>query len=190
MNNYRRAVARTFSSPGGQRWFWESLARYHALALRLAAGAQLRPDPGSTRRGGAPRGADTGDMEFQVPGADDSEAETVYQQLADAFSLTAAPLAERLESITWEADGDVMTATVGQTLNGQRTETRRGGSFTRTSADPATVLAIFPGEPTYVVTDAKPISSVPSSWNNPVTIGTKSIQTSTRFDPAGRQPIG
>jgi hypothetical protein len=64
-------------------------------------------------------------------------------------------------------------AEVGEELRGERTtrQLRRGELIERTEtlSSASRVLAIYPGSPFTVVTDAQPITSAPSEWANPFT---------------------
>lgn len=122
---------------------------------------------------------------FFVPEASDLDAETTYEALA-AFARCVVPsLDKRVFQIEWRHHGDEWTATVGSSLHGKRTRTRtvRGArrEVTTPLSSSARVLAIFPGNPYVVVTDAQPIGPRPSDWANPFMAG---IPTSVRrFDP-------
>jgi hypothetical protein len=77
------------------------------------------------------------------------------------------------QSIAFSQDGAQWVAEVGQELRGQRTtqQLRRGELLERTEtlASAARVLAIYPGTPFVVVTDAQPITGTPSEWADPFT---------------------
>ncbi len=103
-------------------------------------------------------------------------SETVYAELAKFAGAHSQPVDRRIASITWLHDGEVWTATVGQTLTGESTRKRtRGGrkvDVTENLRDPAKVLAIFAGPPCYlVVTDARPFATSVSHWANPLMAG-------------------
>jgi hypothetical protein len=74
-------------------------------------------------------------------------------------------------------------AEVGAELRGRRTtrQLRRGELVERTEelTSATRVLAIYPGAPYAVVTDAQPITGAPSEWANPFTAEPESV---TRFD--------
>jgi len=96
----------------------------------------------------------------------------------------AAPeLSQRVYSIAYTHNGEEWVATVGQQLRGvQRRKVRSGGTSVEREcpvADPATVLAIFPGSPYIVVTNHRIAANVVSKWENPFMAGQpKSV---TRF---------
>ena len=64
-------------------------------------------------------------------------------------------------------------ASVGEELSGRRTTRllRRGEliEHTETLSSSSRVLAVYPGTPFVVVTDAQPITGTPSEWANPFT---------------------
>ena len=111
---------------------------------------------------------------FFVPRASDAEqAERLYDAFAEFAGCEPAAPAERVRSITFAHDGAQWVATVGEELRGERTtrQLRRGELIERTEHLPSTsrVLAVYPGSPFTVVTDAQPITSAPSEWANPFT---------------------
>lgn len=113
---------------------------------------------------------------FSVPHAETpEEAERVYASFAEWCRVPVPPPGKRIHSITYVHDGEEWTATVGEQLRGRRTRTmrRKAGptEVTTRLSDSATVLAIFPGSPYLVVTDARPITSRPSGWENPFMAG-------------------
>ena len=64
-----------------------------------------------------------------------------------------------------------------------RTQQLRGGELverTETLASAARVLAVYPGTPFVVVTDAQPITGTPSEWANPFLAQPDQV---TYFDP-------
>ncbi len=112
---------------------------------------------------------------FFVPNTTSETEEAVLADLA-AFAGQSTPEARRrVYSITYTHDREEWTATVGRTLRGinQRTSRLRGRVVQRKHrvSDSAIVLAIFPGSPYVVVTNARPIGNVPSAWNNPFYVG-------------------
>jgi hypothetical protein len=111
---------------------------------------------------------------FFLPRAtDDEQAERLYEALADFAGCEPAPRGQRVRSIAFTLDGATWVAEVGEELCGRRTtqQLRRGELIERTEelGDPARVLAVYPGTPFLVVTDASPITGTPSEWANPFT---------------------
>ena len=88
-----------------------------------------------------------------------------------------------MQAIAFTADGARWVAEVGAELRGRRTtqQLRRGELLERTEdlASGTRVLAIYPGSPYVVVTDAQPITGAPSEWANPFTAEPDDV---TRFD--------
>jgi hypothetical protein len=112
---------------------------------------------------------------FFVPAATPENQETVYVDLAK-LGRCAVPLVERrIYSITYTHDGEEWTATVGQHLKGVRYRTSRvkGQKVEREQrlSDPAVVLAIFAGDPFFVVTNHRIVGNVGSRWENPFMAG-------------------
>ncbi|MGY1857548.1 hypothetical protein [Modestobacter sp. SYSU DS0290] len=121
---------------------------------------------------------------FFVPrSADAEQAERLYDALAEFAGVEAAPAAERVRAITFRQDDAVWHAEVGEELRGERTTRllRRGEvlEHTETLTSASRVLAIYPGSPFSVVTDAQPITGAPSEWANPFTAVPDQV---TRFD--------
>ena len=111
---------------------------------------------------------------FFLPRAgDDEQAERLYDALAEFAGCEPAPPGERVRSITFTYDGAQWTAEVGEELHGVRTtqQLRRGELVERTEqlSSASRVLAVYPGRPFTVVTDAQPITGAPSEWANPFT---------------------
>lgn len=110
-----------------------------------------------------------------MPKASRDETERIYQELAEWCQRPIPNVDQRIYEIEWEHDGEEWTAIVGEKLRGQRVRVRRRRGRdveTRTPlSDSATVLAIFAGEPYFVVTDARPLGSVVSAWVNPLMAG-------------------
>ena len=111
---------------------------------------------------------------FFLPRAsDDEQAERLYDALAEFAGCEPAPPGERVHSIAFTHDGAQWIAEVGAELTGRRTtqQLRRGELIERTEelGSPSRVLAVYPGKPFTVVTDAQPITSAPSEWANPFT---------------------
>src|SRR5690606_20188448 len=98
--------------------------------------------------------------QFFVPQPPDWPAgtpEELYAQFAKFANSPPLPPDRRIESITFMHDGEEWTATVGEKLHGRRRRApRRGQSRSTDEAlhDRATVLAIYRGLSTMVVTDA------------------------------------
>jgi hypothetical protein len=124
--------------------------------------------------------------DFFLPIAETSDqAEGIYTQLAALCRIPVPPADQRIHEIRWTHDGDDWVATVGKPLSGQRVRLRKRKQgrveITERLADPATVLAIFPGNPYLVVTNARPVGGATSSWENPFMAG---IPSSVRlFEP-------
>ncbi|MCO7220331.1 hypothetical protein [Klenkia sp. PcliD-1-E] len=111
---------------------------------------------------------------FFLPRAEDpDQAERLFEALAEFAACEPAPRGDRVASITFEADGVVWTATVGEELRGTRTtrQMRRGELLEHTVelTSATRVLAVYPGRPCTVVTDAAPITGAASEWANPFT---------------------
>lgn len=111
---------------------------------------------------------------FFIPFADsDEQAERVYAGFAKSCATQVPEIGKRIYSITYAHNGSIWTATVGQQLSGTKTVTKgQGRSKVQRShsvSDPATVLAIFAGNPYYVFTNGN--LSVRSSWENPFLAG-------------------
>jgi hypothetical protein len=112
---------------------------------------------------------------FFVPRASDAEqAERLYDAFAEFAGCEPAPRSERVHAVTFVQDGAEWVAEVGRELHGERTTRllRRGELIERTETLTSTsrVLAVYPGSPFTVVTDAQPITSEPSEWANPFTV--------------------
>ena len=97
---------------------------------------------------------------------------------------TAGGERERVHSIAFTSGGVQWVAEVGAELSGLRTtqQLRRGELIERTEtlSSPTRVLAVYPGRPFTVVTDAQPITGTPSEWANPFTAEPDRV---TLFDP-------
>jgi len=109
---------------------------------------------------------------FFLPRAgDDEQAERLYDALAEFAGAEPAPAGRRVRSITFSHDGARWVAEVGEELSGRRTtqQLRRGELVERTEqlSSSTRVLAIYPGTPFVVITDAQPITGAPSEWANP-----------------------
>ena len=121
---------------------------------------------------------------FFLPRAsDDEQAERLYEALAEFAGCEPAPPGQRVRSITFTQDGARWVAEVGAELRGERTtqQLRRGELIERTETLTSTtrVLAVYPGTPFVVVTDAQPITGTPSEWANPFTAQPEEV---TPFD--------
>jgi hypothetical protein len=109
---------------------------------------------------------------FFLPRAsDDEQAERLYEALAEFAGCEPAPPGRRVRSIAFTQDGARWVAEVGEELTGLRTtqQLRRGELIERTEQLSSTtrVLAVYPGTPYVVVTEAQPITGTPSEWSNP-----------------------
>jgi hypothetical protein len=109
---------------------------------------------------------------FFLPRAsDDEQAERLYEALAEFAGCEPAPRGQRVRAIAFPQDGAQWVAEVGEELRGQRTtqQLRRGELIERTETltSSTRVLAVYPGRPFVVVTDAQPITGTPSEWANP-----------------------
>jgi hypothetical protein len=107
---------------------------------------------------------------FFIPGVDETKHDECYQELARAISVPAAPLGQRVYSITFRHNGEVWTATVGKELTGyaEKKVRVRGRMTERTVqlSNPSTVMAIYEGSPFYVWHDNKS-----KTWANPFLAG-------------------
>ena len=112
---------------------------------------------------------------FFIPNTPDNQAEEVLTELAKWCGIEPPAPEDRVYEIYWTHDGDEWTAVVGRQLRGTRTRRRRrkGGTVdvTQSLSDAATVLAILPGNPYFVITDARPIGHAVSAWANPFMAG-------------------
>ena len=109
---------------------------------------------------------------FFLPRAnDDEQAERLYDALAEFAGCAPAPPGRRVHRIAFEQDGARWVAEVGAELSGRRKtqQLRRGELLERTEelSSATRVLAIYPGTPFVVVTDAQPITGAASEWANP-----------------------
>ncbi|MCW2697911.1 MAG: hypothetical protein JWR62_2996 [Modestobacter sp.] len=112
---------------------------------------------------------------FFVPRAsDDEQAERLYDALAEFAGCEPGPRDRRVQSVAFTQDGARWVAEVGAELRGERTTSRlrRGELLEHTEVLSSTsrVLAVYPGTPFTVVTDAQPITGAPSEWANPFTV--------------------
>ena len=112
---------------------------------------------------------------FFVPATSPETQEVMFADLARFAGRPVPGLSERVHSITYIHDGEEWIATVGEPLHGVRYQTtgskdkkiERGHPV----ADPAVILAIFPGVPYKVVTNSHPVGNVRSAWENPFFAG-------------------
>lgn len=119
---------------------------------------------------------------FFVPGLPAEVQEEVYADFARRCQRPVPDPGERVYSITYVHDREEWTATVGERLHGIRRQST--GSRRRRSPisieqvqglnDPATVLAIFQGNPFVVFTNA---GGVRSAWENPFFVGSPRFTT-------------
>ena len=113
--------------------------------------------------------------EFFVPDAEEGKAEEEFTELAKFAGGSLPANGKRIYSIEFKSNGETWVATVGRTLEGYKDERTAGkrvlADYERRVADQAKVLAIIPSMPTIVVTDAAPIGSTRSQWNNPFYVG-------------------
>jgi len=125
-------------------------------------------------------------VDFNLPGVAAEDLEERYSEYARFCSASVPEPSERIQSITFIHNGEEWTATVGEKLRGTKTETRRrrGERVEVTSplSDDATVLAIFPGEPYKVMTDARPVTPLRSRWENPFFAGKHAIRHEVGFN--------
>ncbi len=124
---------------------------------------------------------------FFLPRASDAEqAERLYDALAEFAGCAPAPAGQRVHSIAFTQDGAEWVAEVGEELSGRRTtqQLRRGELVERTEhlSSSSRVLAVYPGTPFVVVTDAQPITGIPSEWANPFSAEPDQV---TWFDASG-----
>ena len=127
---------------------------------------------------------------FFLPRAtDDEQAERLYEALAEFAGCAPAPADRRVRAVAFDSGGARWTAEVGEELSGLRTtrQLRRGEVLERTEhlTSPTRVLAIYPGEPYVVVTDAAPITGAPSEWANPFTAAPGEVRLFDAPGPAG-----
>ena len=111
-------------------------------------------------------------MEFFLPFIEPEHAEAAYTELAKSSGVVVPDHSMRVFSITFTHNGEVWTATVGETLAGIRNRTvgrgRTKREFEQKLTDAATVVAIFASHPYIVWTNA---GAVRSKWSNPFYVG-------------------
>lgn len=112
---------------------------------------------------------------FFVPDCDEADWENLYVKLALVAGRAPCDPERRIRAIDFVHDGWTWTAEVGSQLRGTIARERRvrGTTVARSEhkTDPATVLAIFPGTPWIVVTNAWSDRKVVSYWVNPFLAG-------------------
>jgi len=111
---------------------------------------------------------------FFVPFAQPGTEESAYAELAQVAGRPIPPPSRRIASIEFDHNGEHWIAEVGKTMRGTRFSNGRRKSKHQSVthlSDPATVLAIFPGIPYMVVTNARFVPSVRSYWENPFMVG-------------------
>ena len=122
-----------------------------------------------------PRGDDPGLVAFFLPRAsDDEQAERRYDALAEFAGCEPTPADRRVRSIAFTTRAPNGVAEVGEELSGSRTtqQLRRGEFVERTDrlSSSTRVLAVYPGTPFVVVTDAQPITGASSEWTHPFSV--------------------
>lgn len=112
---------------------------------------------------------------FFVPEAAPGGQEDTYADFAKWCGQSVPEIALRIYSITFIHDEEEWTATVGETLHGmgRPKRGRRSATSERTVSlsDPAMVLAIFPGNPYFVVTNHRINRNLRSAWESPFMAG-------------------
>jgi hypothetical protein len=79
--------------------------------------------------------------------------ESAYVHLAQKCGRAVPAIAERVYSVSFERDGLIWTAIVGERLRGRRPQHTQHRRTEREIEDPAMVLAIFPDSPYCIITD-------------------------------------
>lgn len=128
---------------------------------------------------------------FFLPRADDAEqAERLYQALAEFAGCPPAPMGERIAGVEFTSDDTRWVARVGEELAGRRVvrQLRRGELIERTEdlRSSTRVLAVYPGDPCTVVTDAAPITGAHSEWANPFVVRPDEVVLFDDEQPASR----
>ena len=98
---------------------------------------------------------------FFLPFLPSELAEASYAHMAEKCEKIAPGPEGRVYSISFVPEGVVWVATVGKRLKGHRTGHR---ATVKLIEDPAMVLAIFPGTPYSIVTDA--LHNIGSNFEN------------------------
>ena len=122
---------------------------------------------------------------FFVPIGERENQEATYATLAQFAQQAVPSFKRRVYALVWMYDGVEWTATVGESLRGveRRKGTSKGKKVIRERfrSDPATVLAIFEGQPFFVVTNLGFNGGPPGSgWANPLMAGF--VKSVTYFD--------
>lgn len=122
---------------------------------------------------------------FFVPAATPENQESAFADLAKFGRSAVPPVERRIYSITYTHNGEEWTATIGEKLTGVRYKTSRvkGVKVEREErlGDPAIVLAIFSGDPYFVVTNHRLVGNIGSRWENPFMAGRPT--SVTYFEP-------
>ena len=118
------------------------------------------------------------EREFFVPFTEsESEAESAYSTLAHSCHAALPPLNNRVYSITFKHNGETWVATVGERLAGSKLHVSKSKDVQKQHqvplSDPAVVVAIFAGNPYFVVTATEP-GIGRSAWENPFMAGSPS----------------
>jgi hypothetical protein len=110
---------------------------------------------------------------FFVPNVPEEKQEETFAGLAKFAGAAVPPLDGRVWRIEWVHDGERWTGEVGKQMHGEKIPGRRSKprAWVEKVSDPATVLAIFPDVPWFVVTDKAPIGTARSAWENPFMAG-------------------
>lgn len=93
---------------------------------------------------------------FFLPFLQSDFQESAYAHLARKCNRPVPAAGARIFSVSFELNGFIWIARVGECLKGNRPGQMRHGTRGRRSEDPAMVVAIFPGAPYCVVTDGAP----------------------------------
>ena len=90
---------------------------------------------------------------FFLPQCPPESEEGVYAHIAESCVREVPPIGRRIYSISFEHNGIVWTATVGEHLRGRKSVRVRGKETGEWNiGDPALIVAIFPTVPFCVVT--------------------------------------
>jgi hypothetical protein len=108
---------------------------------------------------------------FFLPDVPADKTEEVFEGLAKLAGCAVPPPDGRVYRIEWIHDGERWTGEVGKQMRGERIANAGRKKAGMRVSDSARVLAIFPGVPWFVVTDARPIGAVRSAWENPFMAG-------------------
>jgi hypothetical protein len=123
---------------------------------------------------------------FFVPDIPAEVEQSVWYHNLASFAQQAVPAEnERVYSITYTHNGEEWTSAVGETSRGMIRRTKGRGVTKREVvdrlSDAAKVLAIFPGNPYFVVTDKNIVRQVRSDWANPFMMGRESMRNIVLF---------